>query len=252
MGTMESTADTVLVVDDDDDVRFTTGEFLRLAGYRVLEAATVPLAREILAQETVDLIVLDILMPGTDGSAFLRQQKELGRAGRPPVLVATSLSEMALMRACLQQGAADFIHKPLTMAAVRDTVAKILERSREAARAAKGGAAKAVKPAPDKAADTKAADSKPAPARPPVPLVPAPKPGGPPVFSGEPRVRKVATRPSTPAILALVQAVRDHLPPATAEVAAAPPDARMRRLARRLAELELVLEDLEDITQSQG
>jgi len=193
--------ETILVVDDDDDTRCTLHDMLEPVGYRVLEAPTVPVAREILASDTIDLIVLDILMPGIDGTAFLREQEGLGRAGRPPVLVATSLSEMALMRDCMRHGAADFINKPVTIKGLRDAVARVLER----ARANPHGPTTAMHPRP-------------------------------------------AAR-TTGGLEALVTSLRDHVPSAIADVSSMPVDAGHKRLARRLAELELILEDLEEIVK---
>ena len=194
--------ETILVVDDDDDTRCTLHDMLEPAGYRILEAPTVATAREILASETIDLIVLDILMPGTDGTAFLREQEGLGRAGRPPVLVATSLSEMALMRDCMRHGAADFINKPVSIRGLREAVARVLERARSA---------------------------------PPGPVAPRIEP--------PPRPNR-----GTVHLQKLVDSMRELLPGALEDVAGLPVDGGHKRLARRLAELELLLEELEELT----
>ena len=61
---------TILVVDDDTGVRQILREYIELEGHRVIEAPNATSARKALAQETVDLIFLDVMMPGESGTSL--------------------------------------------------------------------------------------------------------------------------------------------------------------------------------------
>ncbi len=67
---------TVLVVDDDPVIRQILKEYIELEGHRVLEAANATFARQALAQESVDLIFLDVMMPGESGTSLCHCIKE--------------------------------------------------------------------------------------------------------------------------------------------------------------------------------
>jgi two-component system, OmpR family, response regulator len=58
----------ILVVDDDREIRMLVGDYLKKHGYRVSLAADGRQMREILAGSGIDLIVLDLMLPGEDGS----------------------------------------------------------------------------------------------------------------------------------------------------------------------------------------
>ena len=63
---------TVLVVDDEPIVRDVVVRYLEQAGYRTLQAADGDAARELLKREEPNLVVLDLMLPGTDGLALCR------------------------------------------------------------------------------------------------------------------------------------------------------------------------------------
>ncbi|MEJ5220543.1 MAG: response regulator [Tepidiforma sp.] len=69
-------AATILVVDDDDPVRVMLARLLRTHGYTVLQAAHANEARAILAEQPVDLVVSDIVMPGESGIELRRSMLE--------------------------------------------------------------------------------------------------------------------------------------------------------------------------------
>lgn len=63
----------MLVVDDDESMRMLCRVNLELEGYRVLEAATVEKARELLANETIDVVLLDVHVGSGDGFTVLEE-----------------------------------------------------------------------------------------------------------------------------------------------------------------------------------
>jgi two-component system, OmpR family, phosphate regulon response regulator OmpR len=67
----------ILVVDDDDEIRSLLQVVLTREGFHVREARDAPTARRLLAaQGSVDLIILDIMMPGEDGLSFCQRLRE--------------------------------------------------------------------------------------------------------------------------------------------------------------------------------
>ena len=69
---MTTAAPNILVVDDDAEIRQLVGQVLTREGYRVSEARDTGQARSLLADRSVSLIVLDLMLPGEDGLSFCR------------------------------------------------------------------------------------------------------------------------------------------------------------------------------------
>jgi two-component system sensor histidine kinase/response regulator len=102
----------ILVVDDEDHNRALLRAMLG-GQHRVLEAANGPAALDLLGAEQVDLVLLDVMMPGMSGYDVCQKIKQ--RAGEPllPVLLVTALSEQEQKNLGLQAGADDFLTKPV-------------------------------------------------------------------------------------------------------------------------------------------
>jgi CheY-like chemotaxis protein len=103
----------LLVVDDSTENRDILARRLRRKGFRVLEAASGPAALELVGRETVDLVLLDIMMPGMNGLEVLRILRETRPAHDLPVVMATARSESEDMVVALELGANDYVTKPL-------------------------------------------------------------------------------------------------------------------------------------------
>ncbi|MGI9276693.1 MAG: response regulator [Endozoicomonas sp.] len=101
----------ILVVDDHDEIRDLLGRYLGQHGYEVSLADGAGQMRAELAKSSVDLIVLDIMMPGEDGLTLCRQLRE---AGGPPVILLTAMSEEADKIVGLELGADDYVTKPFS------------------------------------------------------------------------------------------------------------------------------------------
>src|SRR4051812_48037228 len=80
-------AGTVLVVDDEPMVREVVARYLRLDGFGVQEAADGPAALDWLSSHRPDLVVLDIMLPGTDGLTILRRLRDTDEL---PVILLTA------------------------------------------------------------------------------------------------------------------------------------------------------------------
>lgn len=102
---------TILIVDDDPTQRRLLEAVITRSGYRTLQAGGGPEALEILGRgEAIDLMLLDLVMPGMDGMAVLERLKTT-RPGLP-VIVLTAHSGVDVIVRAMRAGAADFIVKP--------------------------------------------------------------------------------------------------------------------------------------------
>lgn len=106
----------VLVVDDDPTVREVAGAYLTRDGHEVLEADDVASALAVAHAHVLDLVVLDVMLPGGSGLDVCRLLREPGRAhGREPaVILLTALGEEEDRVAGLVAGADDYVPKPFS------------------------------------------------------------------------------------------------------------------------------------------
>ena len=107
------TASRVLVVDDDAVVRMVVSEALRQSGLEVCEAESGAQALEIFGTLKPDLVVLDVMMPGLDGFATCTKLRGCVGGSRVPILIMTALDDAESIACAYEQGATDFITKPL-------------------------------------------------------------------------------------------------------------------------------------------
>ncbi|WP_448502234.1 response regulator [Sphingomonas sp.] len=113
------TAPAVLIVDDDSDLRTLVEGALTRSGMRTMSAASVAEAEAILAGGGVDLVVLDLMMPGEDGLSFCRR---LRGTSTIPVIMLTAIAEDVDRIVGLEVGADDYLGKPFNP---RELVARI-------------------------------------------------------------------------------------------------------------------------------
>jgi DNA-binding response OmpR family regulator len=117
---------TVLVVDDEPIVREVVVSYLQREGYRTLEAEDGDRARELLESESPSLVVLDVMLPGTDGlelCRWIRGRSEL------PIIMLTARGEEADRIVGLELGADDYVTKPFSPRELAARVRTVLRRS---------------------------------------------------------------------------------------------------------------------------
>jgi len=117
---------TVLVVDDDPAVRQVLTEFIELEGHRVLEAADASFARKALAQESVDLIFLDVLMPGESGTALCHSLKDDPECRNIKVILVTGYDGERAWQQGLRCGADIFLVKPVNRTRIKVLLSELL------------------------------------------------------------------------------------------------------------------------------
>jgi two-component system, OmpR family, response regulator len=118
----------LLLIEDDERIARLVGRALQEEGYRVWHAGDGPEGLKAAAENPFDLIILDLMLPGMDGTMVLR--KLLEQDPRQRVLVLSAVPEVATRVACLELGAADFVGKPF---ALDELVARVRARIRDAA-----------------------------------------------------------------------------------------------------------------------
>ena len=118
---------TILVVDDEQIVREVVVRYLERDGHSTLEAPDGARARELLMRESPDLVVLDIMLPGTDGLELCRWIR--GRSDLPVILL-TARGEESDRIVGLELGADDYVTKPFSPRELAVRVRTVLRRAR--------------------------------------------------------------------------------------------------------------------------
>jgi DNA-binding response OmpR family regulator len=117
----------ILVVDDEAEVRDLLQEYLIKQGFAVSAAAGAAAAREVLAARAVDLVVLDLRMPGEDGLDFARELRRR-RGGEVAIVMLTASGETVDRVVGLELGADDYLAKPFDPRELLARIRSVLRR----------------------------------------------------------------------------------------------------------------------------
>ena len=122
-------SDHILIVDDDPYIREMLVDYLMRQGLRASGAASGREMRDVLARERIDLVVLDLMLPGEDGISLCR---ELRAPGRPslPIVMLSARSDEADRILGLELGADDYLSKPFAARELYARVKSVLRRTR--------------------------------------------------------------------------------------------------------------------------
>jgi two-component system OmpR family response regulator len=115
----------ILIIEDDPDISAPLASYLRDKGFVTSACANTKTAREILSSGHVDLILLDLMLPGEDGLTFFRQ---LSPANRPRIIMLTALSETIDKVIGLELGADDYVSKPFDLRELLARIRVVLRR----------------------------------------------------------------------------------------------------------------------------
>ncbi len=103
---------TILLIEDNNDLRENTAEILEMARYNVLTASDGLIGIDLVRNNEVDLIICDIMMPGLDGYGVLHMLSKDEKLGTIPFIFLTAKSERSDQRKGMELGADDYITKP--------------------------------------------------------------------------------------------------------------------------------------------
>lgn len=121
---------TVLVVDDEPDIRELIRVALEGSGFQVLEAGHADEARRLLTTEAPDLVLLDWMLPGRSGLELAQQLKQQVRTRTLPIIMVSARGEEEDRVRGLETGADDYIAKPFSPREMVARVNAVLRRSR--------------------------------------------------------------------------------------------------------------------------
>jgi two-component system OmpR family response regulator len=116
----------VLIVDDHRDIRDALSRYLQDNGLKVTMAESAASARRVLSQRDIDLLVLDIMMPGEDGLALCR---DVRAGGGTPIILLTAMAEDTDRIVGLEIGADDYLTKPFNPRELLARIKVVLRRT---------------------------------------------------------------------------------------------------------------------------
>ncbi|RPI40604.1 MAG: response regulator [Betaproteobacteria bacterium] len=128
---------TIMIVDDERDVREVLEEYFARHDYRTVSAANATAARTLVSAQSVDLALVDVNMPGEDGLSLARHLRE--RYANIAIVMLTSASTVLDRIIGLEIGADDYVPKPFDPRELLARIKSVLRRTSAAGRAYLGG-----------------------------------------------------------------------------------------------------------------
>jgi len=116
----------ILIVDDDPDLRALMVDYLRNSGYEISAAGDGNEMKVALAEHSIDLVILDLMLPGEDGLSLLRWTRE--KKG-PPIIIVSARGDETDRIVGLEMGADDYLAKPFSPRELLARVGAVLRRS---------------------------------------------------------------------------------------------------------------------------
>ena len=113
---------TILLIDDDEQLRFSFGLGLRNQGYHVVEADSGDAGLKLARQHLPDLILTDVHMPGGDGSTLLRDLRNDPELRSKQIVLMTGRPDLITSRKGMEAGADDFLEKPVSLGSLLSCV----------------------------------------------------------------------------------------------------------------------------------
>lgn len=115
----------IAIVDDHRDIRDLVGKYLSRHGYRTSLAEDGPALRRLVERNAIDLVVLDVMMPGEDGLSLCRFLRETANV---PVIMLTAMAEETDRIVGLELGADDYLAKPFNPRELLARIKAVLRR----------------------------------------------------------------------------------------------------------------------------
>lgn len=123
-----ATERTVLIADDDENNREILRRLLKPERYRTILASSGGEVLSVIKDAAIDLVLLDLVMPGLNGFDVLHRLRNDPCSHNIPVVVVSSIDEIESVAACIEAGAADYVLKPVNSTILRARVRSLLEK----------------------------------------------------------------------------------------------------------------------------
>ena len=120
-------ATTIVLADDDDDIRTLYATLLRADGHQVWDTAKGEDVLSLIRDHRPRLLLLDVWMPGMNGFEVLEQMRHDPASATVRVVMLSNMSDADTRMECFEMGAADYLIKGLPLDEFRDRVGRILE-----------------------------------------------------------------------------------------------------------------------------
>ena len=128
---MSAAGSALLIVDDNEDNRYTLTRRLQREGYTNLTAAVDGReALQLLGARSFDLVLLDVMMPELNGYEVLERLRADDRLRHIPVIMISAMDEIESVIRCIELGAEDYLAKPFNPTLLRARVGASLEKKR--------------------------------------------------------------------------------------------------------------------------
>lgn len=124
-----STTPTILIVDDEEIIRTILAKLIRTLGYQSLQAANSDEALELVDSHQPDLVLLDIIIPGSASIDVLKAIKQNQALTNTSIIMISGTDNLSTMAEFIKAGADDFLLKPFNATLFKARVAHALERS---------------------------------------------------------------------------------------------------------------------------
>ena len=125
---MEENSSSILVVDDNPEIREIIQVLLGGEGYLVETAGNGVKALEMLENREYDLIILDIMMPGMDGPEVFRRMQEDERTQGIPVFFMTAVTDRDRVLECMEMNPEEYLVKPVSSSKLLKKLSDLFEK----------------------------------------------------------------------------------------------------------------------------
>lgn len=117
----------LLIVDDEEPIRFALREYFSARGYAVDSAQEIEEAEAMINATSYDVVIADLRLTGIHGAEGLELVEYVRQRCPAKVILLTAYGTPEIERAAYARGAAGFLHKPTPLAAIAELVAKVAE-----------------------------------------------------------------------------------------------------------------------------